>query len=142
MFVLTELVAGAPKDSGKYIHDPAGDRALPYKHDPRGDTAEPYVHDKRANYKHDPSGDKALPYKHDKRANYKHDPSGDKALPYKHDKRGETRTETETETETESVFGSNQLLQETRRGLTRRTLMGGNTESELFQRVHFSISKI
>ena len=119
---MTELVAGAPKDSGKYIHDPAGDRALPYKHDPRGDTAEPYVHDKRANYKHDPSGDKALPYKHDKR--------------------GETRTETETETETESVFGSNQLLQETRRGLTRRTLMGGNTESELFQRVHFSISKI
>ena len=54
----------------------------------------------------------------------------------------ETETETETDTETESVFGSNQLLQETRRGLTRRTLMGGNTESELFQRVHFSISKI
>merc|ERR1712142_199381 len=65
VFILAGIVAGAPEESGKYKHDPAGDKALPYKHDARGDTATPYIHDKRANYKHDPRGDKAQPYKND-----------------------------------------------------------------------------
>ena len=90
------LVAGAPKESGKYKHDPAGDKALPYSHDARGDTALPYVHDKRANYKHDPRGDKALPYKHDTR--------------------GDVRR---------SRLKLYQYLQETRPSLTSRTLTAG-----------------
>ena len=36
------------KNTGAYVHDPAGDKALPYKHDASGDKALPY--------KHDPSG--------------------------------------------------------------------------------------
>merc|ERR1712189_19173 len=65
----TLVVLTLSKNTGAYVHDPAGDKALPYKHDPSGDTGLPYKHDAR--------GDKALPYKHDS--------SGDKGLPYKKD---------------------------------------------------------
>ena len=74
---------GNCKDTGKYKHDPSGDKALPYKHDKSGDTAIPYKHDSTGDngppYKHDPSGDTSLWYKHDSIGNkgqlFKHIPS-------------------------------------------------------------------
>merc|ERR1711973_1069264 len=50
----TLVVLTLSKNTGAYVHDPAGDKALPYKHDASGDKALPY--------KHDPSGDTGLPY--------------------------------------------------------------------------------
>ena len=52
-FIVETLVSlSLSKNTGSYVHDPTGDKALPYKHDASGDKALPY--------KHDPSGTKTI----------------------------------------------------------------------------------
>ena len=94
------------QNKGKYVHDPSGDKALPYKHDATGDTAEPYKHDK--------SGDKGQPYKHDT--------SGDKGEPYKHDPSGRYFSSFSVEILITSI------VQETQPFLTRKMPMAGKMQ--------------